>query len=471
MPTGVPTSVHGGGFSQALWDEVTTMCKWHQSMSSQAQFKDTFTKEPLTHERCLYNCQELDRAHHLMQKGTHFCRKRMRDPSHEGTFGYFKQARVDCEAGGTYNQLWNCLSDDKIAITLVVTAPPAGSQDVAYSNERNLLIAIYQCDPSLQGLCQDICTGIKEIGTLSKTLIYARYPYHMGERLQRLCKVLNTVTAGDHKFSAHVATAADMDKIHHSVVDDKPWELHINGQRLAALDKEALTAATRMQPAACEDNQDNFMKLMTQHTYHLAFHTSIFGENKSAPKWLAEHHQGTIKACRLAEKLGSNDEMQTNQVYLFISGLVIDAATQCNTQPGPHVFLYTCTSAAIYAGDQGLFMSTRAGDTILALDAPFKLTFGEATEGSNLDADDGILAVYGFKYEVDDDKGIVFKHAGITMVQHLTSKTHQNQLHIFSAHITPHIAQFSAKIAVKQSGQVGEPASSSNSSSAGAFSV
>ena len=159
------------------------------------------------------------------------------------------------------------------------------------------------------------------------------------------------------------------------------------------------------------------------------------------------------------------------QVCFLISGLVIDAATQGKTQPGPDVFLYTCTSAAIYAGDQELFMSTRVEDTILALDAPFKLTFDEATEGANLDADDGIWAVYGFKYEVDDDKGIVFKHAGITMVQHLTSKTHQNQLHIFSAHITPHIAQFSAKIAVKHSGQVGEPASSSNSSPAGAFSV
>ena len=115
------------------------------------------------------------------------------------------------------------------------------------------------------------------------------------------------------------------------------------------------------------------------------------------------------------------------QVCFLISGLVIDAATQGKTQPGPDVFLYTCTSAAIYAGDQGLFMSTRAGDTILALDAPFKLTSPVATEGANLDADDGILAVYGFKYEVDDDKGIVFKHAGITMVQNLTSKTHQNQ--------------------------------------------
>ena len=163
--------------------------------------------------------------------------------------------------------------------------------------------------------------------------------------------------------------------------------------------------------------------------------------------------------------MASNDEQQTMKVYLLIIKLVIDAAVQGKTQPGPDVFLYTCTSDAIYAGHQELFMSTRVGDTILALDAPFKLTFGVATEGANLDADDDIWAVYGFKYEVDDDKGIVFKHAGITLVQHLTSKYHQNQLQIFSGQMTPHIAQFSAKIAVMQSGKMGEPSSSSNTSS------
>ena len=464
MPTGVPTSVHGGGISQEFWDEVATMCKWHKLMSSQAQFKDTFTGEPLTTQRCLYNCQELDRAQQLMQAGIHYFKKRMRDPSQEGTFGYFKQARHDCEAGGSYNQLWNCLSDDKIAITLVVTAPPAGNQDVAYSNERNLLIAIYQCDPSLQGLCQDICTCIKEIGTLSKTLIYARYPYHMGERLQKLCKVLNTVTAGDHKFSAHVATAEDMAKLHHSVVDVKPWELHINGQRLAALDKEALTAATRMQPAACEDN---FMKLMTQHTYHLAFHKSIAGDYQSALNsvWLPEYQwiQDTTKAWRLAQKLASNDEMQTMQVYFLISGLVIAASSKGMIESGADVFLYTCSQAFYYDDDQQLFMSTNAGDKILALDQPFRLTFSKSSEWFKLDDDGCIWAVYGLKYDVDGDKGIVIKHAGITLVQHLTSKYHQNQLHIFSGQMTPHIAQFSAKIAVKQSGTFGEPASSSNS--------
>ena len=88
-----------------------------------------------------------------------------------------------------------------------------------------------------------------------------------------------------------------------------------------------------------------------------------------------------------------------------------------------------------------------------------------------LDADGGMWAVYGLKYEVDGDKGIVIKRAGITLLQKLTSKFHQNQLHIFSAQMTPHIAQFSAKIAVMQSGTGGGHASPSTSSSAGALNL
>ena len=172
--------------------------------------------------------------------------------------------------------------------------------------------------------------------------------------------------------------------------------------------------------------------------------------------------QDTTKAWRLAQKLASNDEMQTTHVYLIISGLVIDAATQGKTQPGPDVFLYTCTSAAIYAGDQQLFMSTNAGGKILALDQPFRLTFSKSSDWFKLDDDGCIWAVYGFKYDVDGDKCIVIKHAGITMVQHLTSRNHQNQLHICSAQMTPHIAKFSTKIALQHAEKFGQASSSSN---------
>ena len=159
------------------------------------------------------------------------------------------------------------------------------------------------------------------------------------------------------------------------------------------------------------------------------------------------------------------------EVYFHISGLVIEAALKGKTQPGPEVWLYTCKHPAIYDGDQELFLSTRAGDTLLALDAPFKLSFGEGGDRSILDADgDGTMSVYAFKYEVDEVKGIALLKAGLCMVQHLTSQTHQNQLHIFSAQISPHMTQFAAQIAVKQSGKFGGPASTSSSSSAGMLS-
>ena len=107
-------------------------------------------------------------------------------------------------------------------------------------------------------------------------------------------------------------------------------------------------------------------------------------------------------------------------------------------------------------------MSTQPGDRILALDAPFKLTFGEANQGSVLDAPGGIWAVYGFKYDIDGDKGIVILKAGLVMLQHMTDRHHHNQLHIFGGQMTPRIAQFGAKIAVLSAAQVGEHASSSS---------
>ena len=162
--------------------------------------------------------------------------------------------------------------------------------------------------------------------------------------------------------------------------------------------------------------------------------------------------------------LAANDELQTAQVYFQIR-LVIDAATQGKNQPGPDVWFCTSTEWAQYEGDQELFMSTRLGDTLLALDAPFKLNFDRAGEGSKLDADGGIWAVYAFKYVIEGYKGIVFKQAGISMMQHLTYNGHQNQLRIFCAQRTPHIAQFSTKIAVKQAEKFGQQSSSSNCTS------
>ena len=447
-----------------------TMSQWHMPIPRPAQLEDIVIPGPVRNGMCLWQCQELDRAQKLIQEGMNILKRVRMDPPQEGSFGSYKKARQASEAhaGGGYTQLWNSLHQDKTAISLVAVSPPTLSeQGVEYSDERRLLIAIYQCDYLLQGLCLDIYTSIQEIDNMSQVVICVRYPKHMGERLQKMCKKLNTVTVENHKFSAKVVTEG-MAPDHWT----NPWLLHIWGQRLAALDEEAITAATMMQPAACEDSPTR--RFIRFHTYHHCFHKCLAGEHQSALRSILlkdwQWIQKTNKVFRLAQNLASNDEMQTMHVYLTISGLVIDAATQGRIQPGPEVWLYTCDDWAVYDCDQELMMSTRVGDTILALDRPFWLHSASADCIVNLDSViyDGIWAVYGLKYEVDDDKGIVFKQAGLSMLQHLSTKTHNTQLHSFRVHITPHIAQFSAKIAVKHSGQVGEPASSSP---AGAVSV
>ena len=418
------------------------------------QLLDIVIPKPLRTDMCLWDLEQLDRAQQLFQEGMSNYKRLMSGPCLAGSFGSYKKARLASEAHTRLRlpSHWDSLYQaEQTAISLVATSPPPDNPDVAYSNERRLLTAIYLCDPSLQGLCQDIYTWVR---TYIQVTIHVRYPDHMGERLQKLCKVLNTVPVENQEFSAKVVTEG-MDPTHWS----KSLWLHITGQRLATLDLEAIIAATKRH---CEEHH---MMLMAQQTYHLCFHKCLECEYQSAVAsiWLEDYQwiQDNNRAWRLAQKMASNDEQQTMKVYLLIIKLVIDAAVQGKTQPGPDVFLFTCTSNAIYAGDQELFMSTRVGDTILALDAPFKLTSPVATEGANLDADDGILAVYGFKYEVDDDKGILVRDAGIAMVQHLTNMNHKKQLQRFSAHIPPLIAQFRSKIAVSLSGQAGGPASSS----------
>ena len=110
-------------------------------------------------------------------------------------------------------------------------------------------------------------------------------------------------------------------------------------------------------------------------------------------------------------------------------------------------------------------MSTKAGDKILALDQPFKLGFSESNDTFKLDADGYIQAVYGLKYDVDPDKGIVIRKAGLTMLQHLSHNDHNNQLIIFAGQMEPRLAQFSAKMGTIQAGNLRGTAASSNSSS------
>ena len=387
------------------------------------QYMDIFTGEAIPFDRICFILDELHRAQRRLSKGRDRFRQVMME-TNDCWQAYAAHVRF-------MEEVWKRLSDEKIVITICVTAPPAETQDVAAAKQQWLLKEIAQGDWDLKGMCQDIWTSSWEIGTVCKTYIYATYPYHLGLQLQELCRKLSTFLHS-HTFSAQVVTEA-RPKLLHNAGKVKSWEPHINGYRLQPPGTYDITPATKMCPAASEES---FLKVMTEHLYNLVFQKSVDGEALSdavyimKPDWQSIHLP--LKAWMLAQRLALKDEMQTKHVCCMISGMVILATG---------VFFYTCTAPAHYAHDQELFMSTKAGDKIIALDKPFKLTFGEATEGYKLDDEGGIWAVYGFKYDVDGVKGMSIKHAGITMYQDLTPRMHQQQLHSFRFQMKHHFAK------------------------------
>ena len=190
-------------------------------------------------------------------------------------------------AGGGYTQKWSQLCDASIVISICATAPTADNQAVASGNGRRMLMVICQCDPALEGMWQGMWTSIKEIGTLSQTYIYVRYPSHMGEKLQKLCKVLDTVSVENHKFSAKLVTEGRA-KLHHHVDGVKPWELHSNGHKLKHLGKDAI----QMHLATCEES---LMWVMTGYTYNLGSNKTIDGGAKPAAEsiWAPDCQEST----------------------------------------------------------------------------------------------------------------------------------------------------------------------------------
>ena len=134
----------GDGLSQDSWDveghvgiedEVANMSQKEQLMLSPAKFMDIATGEPITNDRCFQICQELDMIQGRFQEGRIIYKRVMRD-----TPGSLDEKRAaarkasEAHAGGGYTQIWNRACQDKIAISLVATAPPADSRDVATEN-------------------------------------------------------------------------------------------------------------------------------------------------------------------------------------------------------------------------------------------------------------------------------------------------------------------------------------------------
>ena len=188
------------------WDEVSEhVTLVEKILACPAQYKDFITGEVISQDRILHICKTLDNQQKLFEEGRAiYSQVKHTTQGSEEVKKWAARKASAAHAGGKYTRVWDRLHDDKIAISILVTAPPAATKDIADENEKRLLILIHQCDQTLKGWWQDIWTSKEEIGTVSQTYIYVRYPWWMGEQLQKLCHVLNTISVQTHKFSARV---------------------------------------------------------------------------------------------------------------------------------------------------------------------------------------------------------------------------------------------------------------------------
>ena len=126
--SGVITSANSDVLSDG-WEEVLSI--EDKILSSPPQFKDWLTGEEIPNHRCLKICQELDKTHKKLKECREIYKRVMRDT--HGSEAQKKAAASlasDNHVGGGRSQLWDRLSDEKICISMCVTAPPAGTQQM-----------------------------------------------------------------------------------------------------------------------------------------------------------------------------------------------------------------------------------------------------------------------------------------------------------------------------------------------------
>ena len=147
----------------------------------------------------------------------------------------------------------------------------------------------------------------------------------------------------------------------------------MNGKPLASA--EDIVAAIKREPISC---QKSFLHSLQEQNLCLGLQKNIENEENAAENWLIgnewEKVQNTNRAYMYGDMLSSGNPNDIMNAHFSITGKVLHAAQQEINKPGPEVWFYSCIAATHYPEDQELFRSTRIGDTVLALDEPFKLS-------------------------------------------------------------------------------------------------
>ena len=129
-------------------------------------FTDPQTGQIIPHATILANLEILDKTKALLEEGSRVYHQVIKQAP--GSFANRKaiaKRRSEAHVGGSPTFIWDRLAEDKVIVSMVVTAPPAWDQKEAQSNEGKLKCAIYSIDKDLRAELSDMWTSVQEIQT------------------------------------------------------------------------------------------------------------------------------------------------------------------------------------------------------------------------------------------------------------------------------------------------------------------
>ena len=190
-------------------------------------FTDPQTGQIIPHATILANLEILDKTKEMFEECSRIYHQVLKQaPGSWDNKRAIAKRRSETFAGGSHTAIWDRLAQDKVVVSMVVTGPPAYDNKEAKSNEVKLKCMIWKVDKYLRAELSDMWTSVQEIGSLSQTYIYCRFPYHLATQVHRLAVCLSTLEAhGTHKFSAKVVFEGRHQPKKWQVTPIEPWEL------------------------------------------------------------------------------------------------------------------------------------------------------------------------------------------------------------------------------------------------------
>ena len=352
--------------------------------------------------------------------------------------------------GGSCTQIMNALCNEKVLVNMVVVCPPCADKRIMKMNEQRLKILVKMINDFLYGQIADIFTSRMEIGQVSESFVYVRFPYYLAEQVMTLATALSQVSAGSHQFRASVYYDGRA-KISKSIAVIEQWEIEIAGFKIPAIPREELAAVSDQPHASFEQKY----QMRTESEKTNTFSKDGMDEDDAhaeLSKFLYDWEIAKIyemQTYRLSKLLQSHSDKENMQAYFQIAGLVIEAAQKGVTDPcGLSVRCFEATTEVSFH-DSPLWLSTKVGNCYLTLDTPFETNIG-SSDSIQPDGAKGCIVTFCLQYSLGGPSGMHIVKGGLAFVQHLSSKKNFTNIKILANVMKQHLAGFSAKLACMQ---------------------